>query len=63
MIKKLNDDLFFIDIILVHEDSNYVTFVNDEIDILSADINNIKLDNVKFDEDDPEIINYSRLMA
>ena len=63
MIKKLNDDLFFIDIILVHEDSNYVTFVNDEIDILSAGINNIKLDNVKFDEDDPEIINYSRLMA
>ena len=63
MIKKLNDDLFFIDIILVHEDSNYVTFVNDEIDILSADIINIKLDNVKFDEDDPEIINYSRLMA
>ena len=31
--------------------------------ILSVDLHNIKLDNVNFHEDDPEIIIHVRLMA
>ena len=45
-----NDDILFFD-----EDSGY------EMGILSVDFYNIKLGDVKFDEDDPEIIIHVRL--
>ena len=55
MIKKLDDDLFSnYEIIFVNQDSNYTTFFSDEVDILSVDLNNINLDGINFDEDDPD---------
>ena len=63
MIKKLDDDLFFgDDIIFVNEDPCYVTFFSDGRGVLSVDLNNINLDDVNFDEDDPETIIHNRLM-
>ena len=54
MIKKLDDDLFSnYEIIFVNQDSNYARFFSDEVGILSVDLNNINLDDVNFDEDDP----------
>ena len=54
IIKKLDDDLFSNDdiIIFVNEDSNYVTFCSFEIGIVSVDLNNINLDVVNYDEGD-----------
>ena len=64
MIKKLDDNLFANnDIIFVKEDSNYVTFSRNEMGILSVDISNIDLDDINFDEDDPETIIHVRLTA
>ena len=55
MIKKLDDDLFSnYEIIFVNQDSNYATFFSDEVGILSVDLNNFNLDDVNFDEDDPD---------
>ena len=55
MIKKLDDDLFSnYEIIFVNQDSNYTTFFSDEVGILSVDLNNINLDDINFDEDDPD---------
>ena len=55
MIKKLEDDLFSnYEIIFVNQDSNYTTFFSDEVGILSVDLNNINLDDINFDEDDPD---------
>ena len=55
MIKKLDDDLFSnYEIIFVNQDSHYATFFSDEVGILSVDLNNFNLDDVNFDEDDPD---------
>ena len=40
------------------EYSGNVTFSSDEMGIPSGDFNHINLDDVNFDEDDPEIINH-----
>ena len=64
MIKKLDGDLFVKgDIIFVNEDYNNVTFFSDELHILSVDLININLDDINFEEDDPETIVHVRLMA
>ena len=64
LIKKLHTALFADDdILFFDEDSVSFTFSNDEIDVLSIDLNNIDFDDVNFDEDDPEIIIHVRLMA
>ena len=63
-IKKIDDDLLSNDdIIFVNEDSINVTFVSDEMGILSVDLNDINLDNVNFDEDNLETIIHVRLMV
>ena len=55
MIKEPDVDLSFNDdIIFVNEDSINVTFVSDEMGILSVDLNDINLDDVNFDKDDLE---------
>ena len=62
--KKIDDDLFSNDdIIFVNEDFNYVTFLSDEMGILSVDIDDINLDDVSFDKDDPETLIHVRLTA
>ena len=64
MIKNLNDDLLSNDdIIFSNEDSNSVTLLSDETGCLSVDRNNINLDDVNFDEEDPETIIHDRLLA
>ena len=56
IIKKLDDDFFSNNnIIFINEDCNYDTFFNDEMGILSVDLN--------FDEDDPETSNFSGLVG
>ena len=48
------DNLFSVDnIIFFGEDSNNVTFFCDEMGIFNADLNNINLDYINFDKDDP----------
>ena len=64
MIKKLDDAVFSNDdAVFVNEDSGNVKFYSDEMGILIADLNNINLDNVNFDEGDPKTIIHVRLMA
>ena len=46
MIENIDDDLFSNDVIFVNEDSNYVIFFSNEIDILSVDLNKSNTDNV-----------------
>ena len=54
MIKKLHNSLFAEnDILVFDEDSRNVTFSGDEVGIPSVDINNINLDDVNFDKNDP----------
>ena len=61
MIKKVhsfffaNNDIFFFD-----EDSGNVTFSSDEMGILCIDLNNVNVDDINFDEDDPETIIHVR---
>ena len=63
VIKKLHNGLFTSDNILsFDENSDNVTFFSDEVGIISEDLSNINLDDVKFYEDDPETIIYVRLM-
>ena len=64
MIKKL-DDLFPNDDmkILLNDGSNNITCFGYKMGILSIDLNNINLDDVNFDEDDPEAIIHVRLMT
>ena len=62
MIKKLHDIIFAnYDILSFDEDSGNVTFSIDEMSILSVDLDKINLDDVNFDEDDPETIIHVRL--
>ena len=65
MIKKLDEDLFSNDAttIFVKVGSNHVTFFSDEMGVLGEDLNNINLDHVNFDEDNPETIIHVRLLA
>ena len=46
MIENTDDDLFSNNVIFVNEDSNYVIFFSNEIDILSVDLNKSNTDNV-----------------
>ena len=64
MIQKLQTALFADDhILLFDEDSGTYRFSSDETGSLSIVLNNITLDEVNFDEDDPETIIHIRLMA
>ena len=63
MIKKLDAIFSNDDIVFISEDSGNVTFSSNEMSILSTDLNDINLDDVNFDEDDPEAIIHVRLMA
>ena len=55
MIKKLHNALFTDDDkLFFDENSCNVRFPSDEIGFLSLDLNNINLDDVNFEEDDPE---------
>ena len=64
MIKEPDVDLSFNDdIIFVNEDSINVTFVSDEMGILSVDLDDINLDDVNFDKDDLETIIHIRLLV
>ena len=64
MIKKLHNALFpGDDIDFFNENSDNVTFSKDEMEILSVVLSNINLDDINFDEDDPETIIHVRLMA
>ena len=56
MLYFTNDDILFFD-----EDSGNATFPSYEMVILSVDLYNINFGDVKFDEDDPEIIIHVRL--
>ena len=61
IIKKLDDALFVNDdIIFMNKDSNNITFFGGDIGVLSVDLDKIYLDDVNFDEDDPEIIIHVR---
>ena len=48
---------------ILNEDSNNVTFFDDEIGILSVDLDKINLDDVNFDEDYPKTSIHVRLLA
>ena len=64
MIKTLNEDLFTNDgIIFINEGPKNVTFFGGEMVILSVDFDENNLDEVNFDEDDPEAFIHVRLMA
>ena len=51
------------DVVFVNEYSGNVIFSSDEMSILSVDLDRIILDDVNFDEDDPETIFHVRLMT
>ena len=64
MIKKLHNALLADDdILFFDEDSGNVIFSSDEMSIFSVDLNNINLDNVNFDKDDPKTIIHVRLIT
>ena len=64
MIKKLHNALLADDdILFFDEDSGNVIFSSDEMGIFSVDLNNINLDNVNFDKDDPKTIIHVRLIT
>ena len=63
MIKKLADDLFSNNYtVFVNVDSNNVTFFSDKMGNFSVDLNKINVDDVNFNEDDPESIIHFRFM-
>ena len=54
-----NDDTVFVD-----ADSDFVTFLSDDMCLIAINLDNINLDNDNFNEDDPpETIIYVRLTA
>ena len=64
IIKRLDNAVFANNnIVFFDKDSGNVTFSNDEMGILSVDFNNINIDDVNFDEDDPETIIHVILLA
>ena len=64
MLEKLDDTLFANDdIIFINEGSNNVKFFGGEIGILSVDLDKTNLNDVNFDEDNPETISHVRLLA
>ena len=64
LIRNLNNALWADDDILaIYKYSSNVTLSSDEMGILNVDINNINIDDFKFDEDDTETIIHVRLMA
>ena len=64
MIKKLDDAWFAnYNILFFDEDPGSFTFSSDEMGILSVHHDKINLDDVNFDEDDPETIIHVRLMS
>ena len=63
MIKNLDDAIFSDDILFFDEDSGNVTISSDEMGITSVDLNTANLDDVNFDEYDPQNMIHFRLMA
>ena len=64
MILKIHNTLFANDAILLFDkDSSGVTFSSDENGILMVNVIHMNLDDVNFDEDDPDILIHVRLMA
>ena len=64
LIKSLDDALIaYDDILFFDEDSNNVIFFGGDMGILSVDLDEINLDDVNFDEDDPETIINVGIMA
>ena len=62
--KTLHEALFNNDyILLLDEGPGNVTFSSDKMSILCVDLNNVKLGDANFDEDDPKTIIYVRRMA
>ena len=59
------DDIAFSndDMDLDSKDTNIVIFFSDGVGLDTIDLNNINLDDDKFDDDDPEGIIHNRLMA
>ena len=51
------------DIFLVNADSDKVTFFSDDMVLVNVDCNNVSLDDVNFDNDDPETMIHIRLMT
>ena len=51
------------DIIIVNKDSDNVTFFSNDIGLVNVDLNNVRLDDVSFDNDGPEIIIHARFNA
>ena len=55
MLEKRDDVVFFKDdIFFVNEDSDKVTFFSVDMGLVNVDSNNVSLDDVNFDNDDPE---------
>ena len=64
MLEYLDNAVFFNDdIVFVNADSNNVTFFSDDMGLVKVDVNNVSLDDVYFDDDDPETIIHVRLLA
>ena len=51
------------DIIIVNKDSDNVTFFSNDIGLVNVDLNNVRLDDVSFDNYGPEIIIHARFNA
>ena len=57
ILKDLHNTVFFNDIIVfVNEDSNNLTIFSDDMGLVYVGLNNVSLDDVNFDDDDPETI-------
>ena len=64
MLKDLDNDISVNDgIVFVHAESDNAKFFSDNMDLVNVYLNTVSLDDVNFDDDDPEtIIIYIRLM-
>ena len=64
MLKDLDNDISVNDsIVFVHAESDNAIFFSDNMDLVNVYLNTVSLDDVNFDDDDPEtIIIYIRLM-
>ena len=64
MVKRLDDVVFSNDdIVLINADSDDVTFFSDDMGLVNTDFYNVSLDEVNFDNDDPEAIFHAGRMV
>ena len=62
MLKKLGNYIFSNSNIIFHAlDSNFITFLTNDMGFNTMELNNINLDDDNFDEDDPQTIMHVRL--